>query len=94
MIECDVGDTGSLELPADMIDQLKALGISGWPSIVVSRKAIGLANNSQVQVDLVIVSTLEMFVDIPGLVSCTCPVGEPCPECPAGQTCQDDLKCE
>lgn len=89
MIECDAGDSGSLELPADMLDQLKALGISGWPSIVVSRKATGSTNTSRVQVDLVVISTLEMFVDIPGLISCTRDA-----DCPTGQTCQDDLKCE
>jgi hypothetical protein len=90
MIECNTGDTGSLELPAGLLDQLKALGISGFPSIVVNRKAVG----SSGRVDLVIISTVERYVEIPGLVSCNCPVNEPCPECPTGQTCQDDLKCE
>jgi hypothetical protein len=89
MIECDAGDSGSLELTAGMIDQLKALGISGWPSIVVSRKAIGSAEIPLGRVDLVVISTLEMFVDIPGLISC-----EKDSDCPTGQTCQDDLKCE
>jgi len=94
MIECDTGDTGSLELSAGMLDQLKALGISGWPSIVVTRWTAGSAKTPLGRIDLSIISSLEMFIDIPGLVSCTCPVGEPCPECPTGQTCQDDLKCE
>jgi Cys-rich repeat protein len=30
-----------------------------------------------------------MFVEIPGLVSCLEDA-----DCPTGQTCQDDLKCE
>jgi hypothetical protein len=89
MIECDVEDTGSLELTAAMLDQLKSLGISGWPSIVVTRWTAGSTKVPLGRIDLSIVSSLEMFVEIPGLVSCLEDA-----DCPTGQTCQDDLKCE
>jgi hypothetical protein len=36
--------------------------------------------------------TVEVLVDIPGLVSCT-QIGAQA-ECPAGQLCGDDLRCQ
>ena len=89
IIECDTGDTGSLELPADMIDQLKSLGFSGLPSIVVTRWTAASANTPLGRIDLSIISSLEMLVEIPGLISCNDDS-----DCPTGQTCQDDRKCE
>ncbi len=89
MIECDTADTGSLQLKAAMLDRLKALGVSGFPTIVVTRKAVGSAKIPYGRVDLVVGSTLEKEVLIPGLVSCN-----EDGDCPAGQTCQTDLKCK
>lgn len=87
-IECDGDDSGSLTLPATLLSQLKALGVAGFPTIVVTRAATGSATIPFGRVDLVISSEVERAVEIPGLVSCT---GDA--DCESGQTCQTDRVC-
>ncbi|HRI63120.1 MAG TPA: hypothetical protein PK156_02750 [Polyangium sp.] len=89
MIECDADDTGSLEISATLVTKLVELGVAGFPTIIVNRKAIGSTTISQGRVDLVVTSSIEQPVEIPGLNSCT--ANE---ECPMGQTCQSDLTCK
>lgn len=89
MIECDTDDTGSLEISAALVTKLMDLGIAGYPSVVVMRKATGSTTISQGRVDLVVSSTIEEFVEIPGLTSCTSDT-----DCPMGQMCQSDLTCK
>lgn len=86
-IECEGADDGKLEIAAVLVDQLKALGVSGFPKIEISRKAI--ASNAEANVELVLESAVTKPLGIPGLVSCTEDAG-----CPTGQTCQQDLKCK
>ena len=86
-IECEGPDNGSLEIAATLVDKLKALGVSGFPKIDISRKATG--THPDVHVDLTIESTVEKSLTIPGIISCT---GDD--ECPTGQTCKQDLKCQ
>ncbi|WP_437783765.1 hypothetical protein [Sorangium sp. So ce1097] len=88
-IECAVEDTGSLELPASLVTQLLDLGVAGFPSIVVARKAVGSTTIAQGRVDLVISSQVERPVEVAGLTSC-----HEDSECPEGQTCQSDLTCQ
>ncbi|MGK3995490.1 hypothetical protein [Sorangium sp. So ce1024] len=88
-IECAVEDTGSLELPASLVTQLLDLGVAGFPSILVTRKAVGSTTIAQGRVDLVISSQVERPVEIAGLTSC-----HDDSECPDGQTCQRDLTCQ
>ncbi len=89
LIECQAPDAGSLELSAEMLDALTALGSSGFPYLSISRKALGSVVTSVGRVDLAIVSTVNQEVSIPGLVSCNQDQ-----DCPLGQICRDDLKCE
>lgn len=86
-IECEGPDTGRLEISASLVDQLKALGVSGFPEIEITRKSAG--TNPVVHVDLILESMVSKFLSIPGLISCN-----PGDECPAGQTCQQDLQCK
>ena len=51
-IECEAPDIGSLEIAASLVDRLKALGMSGFPKIDISRKATG--TNTTAHVDLII----------------------------------------
>jgi hypothetical protein len=88
-IECEGADTGKLEIAATLVDQLKALGVSGFPKIEVSRKTTG--TNADVHIDVNIGSTVIKDLTIPGLISCT---GDEVGECPDGQTCQKDLQCK
>ncbi len=88
-VECEWDDTGSLELPAALLDQLLALGVSGFPTIVISREAVGSTSIPMGRVDLLIVSSLERAVEIEGLLSCN-----EDEDCPDGQSCTDDRRCE
>ncbi|WP_437811175.1 hypothetical protein [Sorangium sp. So ce1078] len=89
MIECTAEDTGSLDLPASLVTQLLDLGVAGFPSIVVTREAVGSATIAPGRVDLVISSQVERPVEVAGLTSCN-----DSSQCPDGQTCQTDLTCQ
>jgi hypothetical protein len=84
-ISCETADDGSLEIPASLVDGLKALGVSGFPSVDLTRLSRG--TSAQVDVDLVVESKVSRDLSIPGIVSCT--VNE---DCPAGKTCSDAVK--
>jgi hypothetical protein len=88
-IECDVPDTGTLEIPATLIERLVGLGFSGFPSVVVTRSSTGVVTLSGGRVSLVLSSSVERAVTIPGLVSC-----DDAHPCPTGQTCQIDRRCQ
>jgi hypothetical protein len=87
-IECEVEDTGSFLLPALLLDELKSLGFAGFPTVAVSRVSRGVAPDSVGEVDLVLSSTVEIPIEIPGLVSCSDDT-----QCPEGQTCGEDRAC-
>jgi len=87
-IECDVPDTGSLEIPASQVSKLLALGVAGFPTIVVTRAATGTAAVRAGVIALRVLSPVERAVEIEGLRSCT---GDG--ECPAGKACRSDLTC-
>jgi len=89
MIECDVADTGSLEIPAALVTRLLALGVAGFPTIKVTRSSVGKAETARGTVELQVLEQVEKAVQIDGLVSCTGPG-----DCPAGKTCQADLTCK
>lgn len=89
VIECEAEDTGSLELPASLITQLTDLGVAGFPTIVLTRRAAVSVTIAPGRVDLVIASSIERAVQIPGVTSCT-----DTSSCPDGQTCQPDLTCK
>jgi hypothetical protein len=88
-IECDVSDTGSLSIPAALVNALVDLGVSGFPTVLVTRELDGTAAaGGPANVFLKISAPYRRAVEIPGLVSCN-----ESSQCPAGQTCQVDLKC-
>lgn len=86
-IECETADNGSLDISASLVDALKALGISGWPGIDITRRMVG--THAQVGVNLIIEAHIFRSVGIPGLISCTGDEG-----CPDGKFCQQDMQCE
>lgn len=89
MIECNVEDTGSLDIPASLVKQLLDLGVAGFPTIIVTRKSVGSTTIPPGRVDLVVSSQIEQAVAIAGLTSCNDDS-----QCPEGQTCQSDLTCK
>lgn len=88
-IVCETEDDGSIRIDGSLIDRLISLGVSGFPSITVQRRANAWGVISAGRVDLDIISSTEVGVTVPGLTSCTDDT-----QCPSGQTCQDDLKCK
>lgn len=90
MIECNTDDTGSLTIAASLVTELVNLGTAGFPSIIVTRKApIGSAVIAPGRVDLVVQSSIEQYVTIPGVTSCNSNT-----DCKNGMTCQSDLTCK
>ena len=79
----------SLAIPAAQITTLLGLGISGFPTVVVTRVASGSTATRLGRATLRVVASVERAVEIEGLHSCT--ANE---DCPAGMTCQVDLKCK
>jgi hypothetical protein len=88
-IECDTDDSGSLSISATLITQLLALGVAGYPTVIVTRQAVGSTTISAGRVELVVSSVVEQAVTVDGLTSCT-----DADDCPTGQTCQTDLTCK
>ena len=88
-IDCDTADSGSLTISAALVTQLVNLGYAGYPSVTVSRSAVGSTLSSLGLVELRLGEDLIRDVEIPGLVSCQ---GDG--DCPADQTCQTDLRCK
>ncbi len=89
MIECDLDDTGSLSISAALVTELLGLGVAGFPTIIVSRAASARATVGSGEVALVVASTTERAVSVPGVESCTDTA-----QCPSGETCQADLTCQ
>jgi hypothetical protein len=88
-IECDADDSGSLAISGALVSKLLNLGVAGYPTVIVTRQAIGATTISVGRVELAVSSVLEQAVTIDGLTSCT-----KADDCPSGQTCQSDLTCK
>jgi hypothetical protein len=85
-IDCDVPDTGELEIPASLVTALLGLGLAGFPTINVNRVALGTdAGNPNLR--LVLASDVTRAVDT-GVVSCLDDQA-----CSAGQSCQKSGIC-
>ena len=88
-IECDTDDSGLLSISAALITQLLNLGVAGYPSVIVTRQAVGATTISAGRVELVVSSVVEQAVTVDGLTSCTDD-----DDCPSGESCQTDLTCK
>lgn len=88
MVTCHTADDGALTLSAALVTKLLNLGVAGFPTVVVRRERVGSTLIATGRVDLVVGSEQEQAVTIPGLTSCT-----DTSQCPLGQTCQTDLRC-
>jgi len=89
MIECDLDDSGSLSIPADLVQELLDLGAAGFPTIAVTRSASARARAGRGQVALVVAASSVRAVIVPGVESCTDDQ-----QCPAGKKCQPDSTCQ
>jgi hypothetical protein len=87
-IDCDVPDTGSFAIPAELVTELVNLGRAGYPTIKVMRTSTAAAP-AQPGVKLTVLSRIETEIDT-GVISCGAANSPPCPP---GTTCQIDFTC-
>ena len=92
-IRCDVPDTGSYTVPKKLVDDLLSRGVAGFPTAGFTRRTVASTEIAPGCVELVIATSLEREIVINGVTSCTCSAGDPCDQCPEGQTCRSDYTC-
>lgn len=88
-IECTTADDGELVLSSEIVSALLDLGVAGFPTVIVTRRATGSAVIAPGRVDLALTAEVEQAVVVDGLNSCN-----DTSQCPTGQTCQSDLTCK
>ena len=86
---CDLEDTGSVSIGAELVTELIGLGLAGFPALDVVRTSKVATNVAAGSIALTVRSAARLDVSVPGLVSCS---GSE--DCPTGQTCQPDLQCQ
>jgi hypothetical protein len=84
-VTCATSDSGSLTISASLVTQLIAKGVAGYPTVTVTRSAVGSTPVGSGRVELQVLSSVERQVTIPGVISCT-----EDSDCPDGRTCDKD----
>jgi hypothetical protein len=87
-IDCDVPDTGKLDIPAPLVTALVSLGRAGYPTVKIARTSRG-TTSAQPHLALTVASRVELEVDT-GVISCGAGASPPCP---TGTTCAADFTC-
>ncbi len=90
-LQCDVEDTGSVEIPASLLSELIGLEVAGYPRLTVIRESADSTAVSSGCIDLLVQSTLVIegtAVQIAGVTYCTS-----VDDCPSGQDCLENLTC-
>lgn len=89
-LECVFPDTGSAEVPAEILDAFLGAGISGFPNGSLMRRTADHAELGEGCVDLVLSSSKIPTVSIEGYTPCNRDE-----ECPKGMTCNEAMqRCE
>lgn len=91
-IQCNVPDTGSVTVPASLVDALFEKGTTGFPTAFLIRRTVDSVNTGPGCVDFSITTTFNgntgIQLTIPGVVSCT-----EDSDCPNGTTCGPTQAC-
>ena len=89
-IVCEVDDqTGELEIDAALVTKLIELGTAGFPIITLNRRSVGSTAIDIGRIDFAIEQHRELALQIPGVTSCL-----QATDCPEGQSCMPDRRCE
>jgi hypothetical protein len=89
-IDCDVADDGSFDVPKELIDALLERELSGFPTVVLTRKTADSLAVGSGCLDFFVTSQVSRALEVPGVSSCN--VDE---DCEAGQVCiRPQLVCE
>lgn len=89
LIECDVPDSGSLQIPAPLVTRLVGLGVAGFPQVSVKRIVVGSTPVGAGKISFEVSSEVIRDLTIPGITSCLDDG-----DCPVGKKCQGDKTCE
>ena len=79
---CSFEDDGSAVVPASVIDGLLAQGVSGFPSVLMSRRTVDRQDVGDGCMEFIVQSPREAAVDVEGFIPCDSP-----DDCPTGMTC-------
>lgn len=69
-LSCDVGDTGSYTIPADLITELINLGVAGFPQLTITRTTTGEAPVSTGAIEFVVKAVAIPNLQVKGYCSC------------------------
>jgi hypothetical protein len=87
-IECEFPDTGALEIPVSLTNELLEAGFSGFPSIGLIRRSVDSVEIDFGCVQWMSQSDVYLPIEIDGLTSCSDDE-----DCTPPETCQPDLTC-
>jgi hypothetical protein len=89
-LECQAGDTGSYEIPAALITELRSKELSHGPSISIARQTADSTRVSGGCVDFLVQSETALEIVDPAIVKCKSPA-----DCPTGKSCDvNNLICK
>jgi hypothetical protein len=81
-ISCELPDLAQLTLEAALVSKLLAFGVSGFPTLTVTRQAVGSTSLPAGCIGLDVISVARQALSIPGHTPCKrnadCPVGLSC----------------
>lgn len=81
-LTCELADTGSGKVPAELIDQLITSGVSGFPNGRIQRRSVDHVDAKLGCIELSVGSTLAARVRVAGFTPCKSDA-----DCPSGTTC-------
>jgi hypothetical protein len=81
-LSCDAPDSGSFEVPPDLIGMLLAAGASGYPRVRVSRQTADSVDLPPGCVELIVFSAVERNLEVAGHTPCRTDA-----DCPAPKRC-------
>ncbi len=87
-VECITDDDGSHDIPAELVTELMARGLSGFPSLSLKRQVADSTTAEPGCVQFSVTSELVIDVEVEGLITCSSDE-----ECPDGQECLPNLSC-
>jgi hypothetical protein len=89
-IACDVADDGSFDVPKELIDDLLERELSGFPTVVLTRRTADSLAVGSGCLDFAVTSQVSRALEVPGISSCNDDE-----DCEAGQVCvHPQLVCE
>lgn len=89
-IVCDVADDGSFDVPSGLVDELLSRELSGFPTVVLTRKTADSIAAGPGCIDFSVASQVSRALEVPGITSCN-----EDGDCEPGQVCiHPQLVCE